>query len=123
MLIPVSHLDRQILLSHWTKLQRAVVPVTFIPPVAVYASERAGSGYWYLTGSDLSTRWYQRLSNVINRQVPVRSSPQQYWYVWIYEKSSQIQQHIQGIIDLVDRLEKKNSKESALINAKSKSTC
>jgi hypothetical protein len=41
--------------------------------VALYASERAVSGYWYLTASNPSKRWYQQLSFGESYSAPVRA--------------------------------------------------
>jgi hypothetical protein len=45
---------------------------TLICQFTLYASERAVSGYWYLTGSRLGKRKYQHLSYVVNMLIPVR---------------------------------------------------
>jgi hypothetical protein len=72
LLSPILCFNRpQFLLKH---VDLTVLSATFLCRFSLYASERAGPGYWHLAGSHVSKQRYQRLSYVVNVFVPVGCS-------------------------------------------------
>jgi hypothetical protein len=59
---------------HAKVCKHTALSAAFVCRFSLYASERAAPGYWYLAGSHVSKRLYQRLSYAVNMLVPVRCS-------------------------------------------------